>query len=317
MDGRRYAASLTDPAALAQIASHLLGKRLLGGICLHGGFFLGPEDFYQRLRSMPPAELARIEMHRIDFINQLYGHGELARAQRRRARFMNTAMMVTLLGAAVSDGLDSGQVVSGVGGQYNFVAMAHALPDARSVIMLRATRESHGQTQSNILWNYGHTTIPRHLRDVVITEYGVADLRGQSDSEVVKRLICIADSRFQQELIDTAQQQGKLEAGYTVPSVFSHNLPEVLEAKLAPWEQAGLLPDFPFGTDFTPDELAMVRVLRRLKHASESPVELAASAIRGWFGDKEVPEGWLERLGLKEAHDLKSLMLRRLFIGNL
>ena len=32
-------------------------------------------------------------------------------------------------------------------------------------------------------------TIPRHLRDIVITEYGVADLRGQSDAEVVKRLL--------------------------------------------------------------------------------------------------------------------------------
>jgi hypothetical protein len=39
-----------------------------------GGFFLGPNDFYERLRSMPPPELARIDMTRIDFINQLYGH---------------------------------------------------------------------------------------------------------------------------------------------------------------------------------------------------------------------------------------------------
>jgi acyl-CoA hydrolase len=33
-----------------------------------------------------------------------------------------------------------GRVVPGVGGQYNFVAMAHALHEARSVLMLRATR---------------------------------------------------------------------------------------------------------------------------------------------------------------------------------
>jgi hypothetical protein len=60
----------------------------------------------------------------------------------RKARFMNTTMKVTLLGAAASDALESGQVVSGVGGQYNFVAMAHALPDARSILMLRATHDN-------------------------------------------------------------------------------------------------------------------------------------------------------------------------------
>ncbi|WP_374356986.1 acetyl-CoA hydrolase/transferase C-terminal domain-containing protein, partial [Chitinimonas sp.] len=317
LDGEQYDADIHNAGSRERIIAELAGKRLTGGICLHGGFFLGPEDFYQRLRALAPSDKARIEMHRIDFINQLYGHGELARAQRRRARFMNTAMMVTLLGAAVSDGLETGQVVSGVGGQYNFVAMAHALADARSIIMLRATRESGGDIRSNILWNYGHTTIPRHLRDVVITEYGVADLRGQSDAEVVKRLICIADSRFQDELIESAQGNGKLEAGWAVPEAFRNNLPAALEARLAPWEAAGLLPDFPFGTDFTPDELAMIGVLQKLKHASENPLELVASALRGWFGDQEVPAGWLERLGLQETHDLKSLLLRRLFIGNL
>jgi hypothetical protein len=46
-------------------------------------------------------------MTRIDFINQLYGQEDLKRAQRRKARFMNTTMMVTLLGAAASDALES------------------------------------------------------------------------------------------------------------------------------------------------------------------------------------------------------------------
>lgn len=49
-------------------------------------------------------------------------------------------MMTTLLGDAISDGLDDGNIVSGVGGQYNFVAQAHQLPTARSVLMLRSWR---------------------------------------------------------------------------------------------------------------------------------------------------------------------------------
>ncbi|WP_269532086.1 acetyl-CoA hydrolase/transferase C-terminal domain-containing protein [Chitinimonas sp. BJYL2] len=306
-----------DDASLALIATHLLGKRLKAGIHMHGGFFLGPEDFYQRLRSMPPAELAHIEMHRIDFINQLGSHAALASAQRRRASFINTTMMVTLLGAAVSDGLENGQVVSGVGGQYNFVAMGHALPDARSILMLRATRESGGEISSNIVWNYGHTTIPRHLRDIVVTEYGVAELRGQSDAEVVKRLIQIADSRFQHQLVEIAKDKGKLEADWEVPEAWRHNLPEALEARLLPWQEAGLLPDFPFGTDFTSDELAMIRVLQKLKRASGHPVELVLAAMRGLFDDKPVPPQWLARLGLDEAGGLKQALMRRLFVGNL
>ena len=80
-------------------------------------------------------------MRAISFVNELYGHEwELKVAQRRHARFVNTTMMVTPLGAAVSDTLDDGSVVSGVGGQYNFVAMAHALPEARSILCVRATR---------------------------------------------------------------------------------------------------------------------------------------------------------------------------------
>lgn len=309
--GRDYSANLQA----IDTWHDLLGERLAGGICLHGGFFLGPRDFYQTLRDMPAKDLARIDMTRIDFINDLGKHTELSRQQRRKGRFMNTAMMVTLLGAAVSDGLESGQVVSGVGGQYNFVAMAHALHDGRSILMLRATRESHGHTRSNLVWNYGHCTIPRHLRDIVITEYGVADLRGQSDAEVIKRLLAIADSRFQDELLHSAQRHGKLEAGYEIPEAQRHNTPERLQAALAPWDRH--LPDFPFGTDFTDDELTMLGGLQKLKHASSNPMEIIAMAFRSLFSDNEVPEHYLERLGLADAHSLRDRIVRKLFVGNL
>jgi acyl-CoA hydrolase len=204
-------------------------------VVLHGGFFLGPTDFYEHLRAMPPEALAKIDMTRIDFINQLQGQSRLKQAQRTQGRFMNTTMMVTLLGAAVSDGLESGQVVSGVGGQYNFVAMAHALPDARSILMLRATYDHKDGVRSTLVWNYAYETIPRHLRDVVITEYGVADLRAQPDGEVVKRLIAIADSRFQEDLVAQAKAAGKLNADYEVPEQHRQNLPHVLRARLQPW----------------------------------------------------------------------------------
>jgi acyl-CoA hydrolase len=313
----RCSADLRDEAAFAVVAERMLGTRLAGGVFMTGGFFIGPQDFYERLRTMPPQELAKIDMTRIDFINQLYGQGDLKRAQRRKARFMNTTMMVTALGAAVSDALESGEVVSGVGGQYNFVAMAHALSDARLVMMLRATHDNKDGLKSSIVWSYGHVTIPRHLRDIVVTEYGVADLRGQPDGEVIQRLIAIADSRFQADLVRAAKANGKLPSDYEVPERYRHNLPEALDDKLHPWAQAGLLPDFPFGTDLTDDELQIVRALKKLKHASAHPLELVEMALRSLWEGKEAPRAYLERLGLAEAHSFKDLFVKRLFAGNL
>lgn len=317
LEGERCANDLLDGDHFNTLCGKMLGARLLGGIYMTGGFFLGPGDFYERLRTMPPQELAKIDMTRIDFINQLYGQGELKRAQRRKARFMNTTMIATLLGAVASDALESGQVVSGVGGQYNFVAMAHALPDARLLMMLRATHDNKDGLKSSIVWNYGHVTIPRHLRDIVITEYGVADVRGQPDGEVVKRLIAVADSRFQDELVAQAKAHGKLEAGYEVPLQYRNNLPEVLEDRLHPWAEAGLLPPFPFGTDLTVDELKIVNALKKLKHATEHPSELLTVALRSFWEGKEAPKAYLERLGLAEAHSLKDAVIRMLFAGNL
>ena len=109
-------------------------KREVDGVLLHGAFFLGPKSFYRALRDMTGEQIARIQMTAVSFTNELYGDEESKRHARADARFDNNAMMVTLLGAAISDGLDDGQVVSGAGGQYNFVAQAFALPGARSIL---------------------------------------------------------------------------------------------------------------------------------------------------------------------------------------
>ena len=67
---------------------------------------------------MNEAQLSRLQMTAISFVNELYGDEELKRRARVKARFINSGMMATLLGAIVSDALDDGRVVSGVGGQY-------------------------------------------------------------------------------------------------------------------------------------------------------------------------------------------------------
>lgn len=316
IDGHETGINLGNPKDCEAIRLHVLGNALKGGIVMHGGFFLGPRDFYDKLHTMTPEMRARINMTRISFINQLYGHEPLARLQRRHTSFVNTCMMMTLLGAAVSDGLDSGKLVSGIGGQYNFVVQGHALPDARSILMLRATRQANGQTASNIVWNYAHNTIPRHLRDIVVTEYGIADLRGQADNEIIKRLLAITDSRFQPELLAQARAAGKIEPGYEIPETQLHNLPDVMLQKIKPLAEAGLLPDFPFGSDFTPEELGIIRILQRMKNSAEHPLQLVKALVTSMTEEKEVPAAWLERLQLDHPETLKEKLLRQLFIGN-
>src|SRR5438105_6373838 len=138
-------------------------KREVDGVVLHGAFFLGPKSFYRALREMLPEQLARIQMMPVSFTNELYGGEASKRRARVDARCVNNAMMATLLGAVISDGLENGQVVSGVGGQYNFVAQAFALEGARSIIAVESTRQA-AKAISNIRFSYGHETIPRHLR---------------------------------------------------------------------------------------------------------------------------------------------------------
>lgn len=236
------------------------------GEYLHGAFYLGSPDLYQWLRDLPDNERRAIGMKRVSEVNELYGGNEaLERVQRRDARFFNTCMMATSLGAAVSDALGDGRVVSGVGGQYNFVAMAHALPDARSVLMLRASREADGRTRSSILWNYGHTTIPRHLRDVYVSEFGLADVRGLTDEDCITAMVTIADSRFQDDLVTTAVEHGKLRDDYVIPPRARRNTPQQLGTALAPFRADGSLPDYPLGSDFTPVEQRLVKALGWLK----------------------------------------------------
>ena len=134
---------------------------------------------------------------------------------------------------------------------------------------------------------------------------------------MVKRLIAIADSRFQPELVREAKAQGKLPADWTLPPERCNNLPTALDATLHPWTEAGLLPGFPFGTDLTADELKIVAALRRLKKATQHPVELVTLALKSFWEGKEAPPAYLQRLGLAEAQGFKAMFIRKLFAGNL
>jgi acyl-CoA hydrolase len=314
-DGSRLDTDLRQAATRASLGRVFDRRRLREGRYLRGAFFLGSKEFYAWLRGLNGEEFDGFSMTRVSDINQLSGGRESLEAlQRRGARFFNTCMMATALGAAVSDALEDGRVVSGVGGQYNFVAMAHALGDGRSVLLLRSCRVGASGARSNIVWSYGHTTIPRHLRDVFVTEYGIADLRGKSDEECALAMLAITDARFLDGLVAQAKRAGKLRATFSVPDRWRQNTPARLQEALRPFQARGLFADFPFGSEFTVEEQRLLPALQWLKRRSGGPAAKAALLGRALLADRALPEdeSALGRMGVARPRGVGERLLRRL-----
>ena len=285
------------------------------GAVMDGGFFLGSQPFYDFLNGLDETERPRFRMHGVGRINQLYGGREaLEIEQRRHARFINTCMMMTATGAAVSDGLADYQMISGVGGQYNFVAMAHAMDDGRSALMLRAVRESAQSNSSNIVWQYPHNTIPRHLRDWVVTEYGVANLRGRSDEECIQAMLMITDAAFQDELMEQAKKAGKLAADWQLPAHARNNTLQSLQQRLGPFVRQGDFPTYPFGSDFSDIEQRLIEALQTLQGLAASKRKLLTTA---WTGRPARFQAELARIGLDRPQGLKEKFYARLLAGAL
>ncbi|MFK7975843.1 MAG: acetyl-CoA hydrolase/transferase C-terminal domain-containing protein [Halioglobus sp.] len=316
VDGSAFSNDLDDPETRTALIASTGDGRLKNGKILHGGFFLGPRDFYEKLNNLSPEMQTQVQMTGVSRTNQLLLNYPLYSEQRKDARFINTGMMVSLTGAVASDALEDGTVISGVGGQYNFVAMAHDLPGARSVLCIRSTRGKGSDAKSNIVPFYGHATIPKHLRDIIVTEYGIADIRGQSDAETIKRLINVADSRFQSKLLQFAKEHGKVEGDYRVPITAQNNTPERLAQQLAPHQKSGLLPDYPFGTAMTDQELALAASLREIKALSEEPAHFAAATVKALFhkADPEAARPFLERVHLEHPGTTKEFITQQLLL---
>jgi hypothetical protein len=179
------------------------------------------------------------------------------------------------------------------------------------VLTLEATRQAKGKVESNIRWRYGHETIPRHLRDVFVTEYGVADVRGKSDASVIAAMLAVTDSRFQDELARAAKDAGKLAKGFEIPRAYRENSPQRIAAALKPAREAGLLPDFPFGTDFNDVELRLIPALEILQTAQHEPLHLTRLAARGWTRTPDTADNeCLARLGLDHPKSFEERMYR-------
>ncbi len=134
-------------------------------------------------------------------------------AQNNKFISINNALMCDLTGQACSESLGFDQF-SGTGGQLNFVRGAAMSPGGKSFLAFQSYAALKDGTMtsriSTVLPPGAVVTTPRTDVQFIVTEYGVADLRGQSISERAKALIKIAHPQFRDELTADAKKYGLL-----------------------------------------------------------------------------------------------------------
>ena len=156
---------------------------------------------------VPPDELSQIDGHPafelydfgyVDDIRMLVRHDNLVA--------INNALQVDLTGQVASEGIGS-SVWTGVGGQTAFAIAANYSKGGRSITVLPSSSMVNGQRMSRIvpaLPEGGVVTVPRTLVDYVVTEHGIAHLRGKTIRQRVGELINIAHPDFREELMTQA-----------------------------------------------------------------------------------------------------------------
>lgn len=128
-------------------------------------------------------------------------------ARNRNLISINGALSVDLFGQVVADEI-GGKEHSGIGGHEDFVTGAAFSEGGRSLICLPSTAGREGEV-SRIVSRFPAgtcVTTPRHQVDVVITEYGVAELAGLTTQQRRRALVEIAHPQFRDELTRAASR---------------------------------------------------------------------------------------------------------------
>jgi acyl-CoA hydrolase len=129
-------------------------------------------------------------------------------ARNRALVSINGALSVDLVGQVVADEID-GRQHSGIGGHEDFVTGAAFSEGGRSLICLPSTATVGGRTISRIVATLpagSSVTTPRHEVDVIVTEYGAAELEGLTNQERRQTLIEVAHPDFRDALREAVER---------------------------------------------------------------------------------------------------------------
>jgi hypothetical protein len=154
------------------------------------------------------------------------------------------------------------------------------------------------------------------LRDIVVTEYGVADLRDKSDAEVMSALINIADSRFQKQLLAKAKDAKKIPDDYEIPGAWHDNSPDRIRNTLSASRRSGKLPAFPLGSGLTDVEEHLAQGLAQLAPKAGDVGSMAALALQGIRRPvSDRMEKALARMQLDQPKGFKEQLYRALLVA--
>jgi acyl-CoA hydrolase len=129
-------------------------------------------------------------------------------AKNRQMVTINGALAVDIQGQVVADTID-GKQYSGIGGHEDFIAGPGLSLEDRSLLCLPSTATIGGELRSRIVPWFGPgavITTPRHQVDVIVTEYGAAELQGKTVHQRGEALAAIAHPDFREELLEAAER---------------------------------------------------------------------------------------------------------------
>ena len=163
-------------------------------------FALGSKKLYQFMHRNPA-----LEMHPVNFTNDPYLAG-----QNDNLHAINATMQIDLLGQCGSESLGF-KPYSGTGGQADFVRAANRSNGGKAFIVLPSTAKDDTITRIVPTLSAGtHVTTSKNDINYVVTEHGVAQLRGKSAKQRAEALIGIAHPDFRGELREAAKKMNLL-----------------------------------------------------------------------------------------------------------
>jgi acyl-CoA hydrolase len=121
---------------------------------------------------------------------------------------VNTALQVDVLGQVCSQSIGP-RHFSGTGGQLDTHRGAQRSEGGRGIIALRSTAK--GGAISTIVPTLAlgaEVTVPSQDTDTIVTEYGIAELRGRSVKDRLRALTAVAHPNFRTWLVDEAERLG-------------------------------------------------------------------------------------------------------------
>jgi 4-hydroxybutyrate CoA-transferase len=98
-------------------------------------------------------------------------------------------------------------MVSGTGGQLAFAIGANLSKGGRNITALQSTAKKGKVSRIVPILDPGTiVTVPRNLADIVVTEYGIAKLRGKTQRQRAQELISISHPDFRDDLLKEAKK---------------------------------------------------------------------------------------------------------------